>query len=235
MTENFAARRSRALLEFVGFTVFALCLKAALDVFVWRYAGPISLVVVLAAIASYMRTQNQSLADLGLVRLTSRKNYLQLPLQCFAAFFVIIATAVVVTILGVVSGVEALQPNSDGKALRFGDLAGNTPLFLFWLAILWIAGPAEELFFRGFMINKLRDILGETKIAICLSIVLPALIFGMGHMYYQGLLGLFTTGAVGISLGCLFFLFKRNIWPLMIAHACANSLGFTLEYLEISV
>ena len=235
MTNKFAAGRSRALQEFVGFTLFALCLKAALDVFVWRYAGPISLVIVLGLIAPYMRIQNQGFADLGLVRLVSRKSYLQLPLQCLAAFIIIIATGAAVTFLGMASGIEALQPSSDGAESRFGDLGGNTPLFLFWLAILWIAGPAEELFFRGFMINKLRDVLGGNRLATVISVLLPALIFGIGHMYYQGLLGLFTTGSIGIAIGCLFLLFKRNIWPLMIAHACVNSLGFTLEYLEISV
>lgn len=126
-----------------------------------------------------------------------------------------------------------MQPDREGALSRFGDLAGNTSLFVIWLAILWVAGPAEELFFRGFMINALSDVFGKSWVASALAILIPALIFGAGHMYYQGVRGLFTTGLIGVTLGCLFLAYKRNVWPLMIAHAGANTLVFTLQYLDI--
>lgn len=224
---------NRALGEYLGFTVFAIALKAALDPVSWRYAAPISLIIVLISLSLYLKHQNRDLTRLGIVAFVKAKSYWLLPLQTVIAIVVVILTGVAVTLLGELSGLVDMQSHSDGVEARFGNLTGNTSLFLLWLAIIWVAGPAEELFFRGFMINTLGELLGNSRIAIALSVVTPALIFGAVHMYYQGLPGLFTTGFIGISLGCLFLAYKRNIWPLMIAHACVNSLGFTLQYLGI--
>ena len=108
-------------------------------------------------------------------------------------------------------------------------------MVLTWVAILWVAGPAEELNFRGFMIGQLRDILGRSKLATIVSIIVPAIIFGVGHMYYLGLRGFFVTGGIAVSLSILFILYKRNIWPLAIAHAAFNSLTFTAMYLQLDI
>lgn len=224
---------SRVLGEFLGFTVFALALKAALDLVAWRYAGPISLVIILVCLGWYLARRNRDLSEIGLVAFDRAKNYWLLPLQTVLAFVAIIATGALVTVLGDATGLAFMEPDREGALSRFGDLKGNTPLFLFWLAILWVAGPAEELFFRGFMINSLGGVFGKSRVATVLSVLIPALIFGAGHMYYQGVRGLFTTGMIGVTLGCLFILYKRNIWPLMIAHAAVNSLVFTLQYLDI--
>ncbi|MEL6727129.1 MAG: type II CAAX endopeptidase family protein [Pseudomonadota bacterium] len=218
---------------FLGFTVFALALKGLLDLVIWRYAGPISLVIVLICLIAYLKHDGKNLSKIGLVRLESSKNYWLLPLQTVFAFVAIVATGAVVTLVGDASGLAFMQPDREGALSRFGDLAGNTSLFVIWLAILWVAGPAEELFFRGFMINALSDVFGKSWVASALAILIPALIFGAGHMYYQGVRGLFTTGLIGVTLGCLFLAYKRNVWPLMIAHAGANTLVFTLQYLDI--
>lgn len=223
----------RALGEFLGFTIFAIALKAALDLVIWRYAAPTSLIMVLICLYFYLKHQNRDLTRLGIVSFKKAKSYWLLPLQTLIAFVIVIATGVAVTILSEMSGLAIMQSNPEGDLARFGNLTGNTGLFLFWLAIIWVAGPAEELFFRGFMINTLTEALGRSRLAVGLSVFVPALIFGVVHMYYQGVPGLFTTGFIGISLGCLFLVYKRNIWPLMIAHACVNSLGFTLQYLGI--
>ena len=224
---------NRALGEFLGFTVFAIALKAVLDPVTWRYAAPISLIIVLISLSLYLKHQETGLKRLGIVAFERAKSYWLLPVQTVIAIVVIISTGVAVALLGDLSGLIDMQSHADGGEARFGNLTGNTSLFLFWLAIIWIAGPAEELFFRGFMINTLGELLGKSTISIALSVFIPALIFGAVHMYYQGLLGLFTTGFIGVSLGCLFLAYRRNIWPLMIAHACVNSLGFTLQYLGI--
>ncbi|MGV6819170.1 MAG: CPBP family intramembrane glutamic endopeptidase [Parvularcula sp.] len=64
------------------------------------------------------------------------------------------------------------------------------------------------------------------------AIVTAGIIFGYGHFYYQGLGGWITTGMIGIAIGFLFLLYKRNLWPLIIAHAFVDSLGMTSMYLE---
>ncbi|QFT77417.1 CAAX amino terminal protease self- immunity [Erythrobacter sp. THAF29] len=83
------------------------------------------------------------------------------------------------------------------------------------------------------MIGKLREALGNSTWASALSVLISALIFGLGHVYYLGLRGLVTTGGIAVTLGVLYILHMRNIWPLMIAHAAANTLTFTVVYLQL--
>ena len=41
-----------------------------------------------------------------------------------------------------------------------------------------------------------------------------------------------VTGSVAAALGILFILYKRNIWPLALAHAAINSFSFTAMYMQ---
>lgn len=43
-----------SLNAFIGFTAFALALKGLLDLVIWRYAGPVSLVIVLVCVGVYL-------------------------------------------------------------------------------------------------------------------------------------------------------------------------------------
>lgn len=207
-------------------------IKALLDVFIWRYSGPISLAVMLVLVFFYLRMRGHALSWIGLVSLTSIKSRLLLFPQIMLAIILMAATGAGITFAGQALGFEFMTPDIAAAENRFGDLAGNTSQYLMWLGIIWFAGPAEELFFRGFMIAQLRTVFGQSKWATALNIVIPAIIFGVGHMYYQGLRGLFVTGGGALMLGILFVLYKRNIWPLAIAHAALNSLMFTAMYMQ---
>ncbi|WP_152434238.1 CPBP family intramembrane glutamic endopeptidase [Erythrobacter sp. THAF29] len=172
-------------------------------------------------------------AWIGLVKIKSRRGFVLLPFQTLLALFAILATASALSLAGEALGLDFMKPDNSRAQDRFGDVAGNTRLYIFWLAIVWFAGPAEELYFRGFMIGKLREALGNSTWASALSVLISALIFGLGHVYYLGLRGLVTTGGIAVTLGVLYILHMRNIWPLMIAHAAANTLTFTVVYLQL--
>ena len=136
-----------SLIAFIGCTACALALKGLLDLVIWRYAGPVSLVIVLVCVSLYLTRRGIGFDEIGLVRFKAARSYWLLPLQTVFTFIIIVATGALVTFAGDASGLAFMQPDREGALSRFGDLAGNTPLFLFWLAILWVAGPAEELFF----------------------------------------------------------------------------------------
>lgn len=227
--------QSRLLLDFILIFGIGYGLKIGLNQFIWRYSGPVSLVIMLVIVFFYLRRRGQSWSWIGLVPVNSRRQFLFLPFQIILAFIAIALTSLLLGMGGEALGIEFMRPNSSGAESRFGDVAGNTQLYLLWLAIVWIAGPAEELYFRGFMIGQLRDAFGASRTATILSIIIPALIFGIGHIYYQGLRGLVITGGIGITLGILYLLYRRNIWPLMIGHAAFNSLTFTAVYMQWDV
>lgn len=225
--------RFRPLIDFSAIVALGYLLKIVLDQFIWRYSGPVSLGIMLSVIFFYLRSMGESWSWIGLVRIDSRKGWALFPFQLFLAFFAILATASALSLAGEALGLEFMKPDNSGARERFGDVASNTRLYIFWLAIVWFAGPAEELYFRGFMIGKLREFLGTSSWASALSVLIPALIFGAGHVYYAGLRGLVTTGGIAVTLGVLYILYKRNLWPLMIAHAAANTLTFTVVYLQL--
>ncbi|MEO0589641.1 MAG: type II CAAX endopeptidase family protein [Pseudomonadota bacterium] len=232
-TPSNTVSRFRPLIDFCAIVAIGYLLKLALDQVMWRYSGPVSLGVMLAGIFFYLKSMGESWSWIGLVRIDTRKSWALFPLQVVLAFFAIVLTGAGLSVGGEALGLEFMTPDHSGAQERFGDVAGNTQLYVFWLAIVWFAGPAEELYFRGFMIGKLREVLGASGFATALTIVIPALIFGAGHVYYAGLRGLVTTGGIAVTLGVLYILYKRNLWPLMIAHAAANSLTFTAAYLQL--
>ena len=224
--------RLRLLLEFTILVGLWFLLKFALDAYIWRYSGPVSLAIILVLTFFYLRWRGRPLSWIGLVPLKSAGNRLLLLPQFLLAVIVMGAVGAGINFGGAALGLAFMEPDLAAAENRFGDLAGNMSAYLTWLAIIWFAGPAEELFFRGFMIGQLREILGRSRWATVCSILIPAILFGVGHIYYRGLRGLIVTGSVAAALGILFILYKRNIWPLAVAHAAINSFSFTAMYMQ---
>lgn len=88
------------------------------------------------------------------------------------------------------------------------------------------------MFFRGFLITRLQAAFKGLPWSSVLAVLLPALMFGYGHMYYQGLRGLVVTGAIGLAFGTMFLVFKRNLWPIILWHGIVDSAGMTSHFLN---
>lgn len=81
------------------------------------------------------------------------------------------------------------------------------------LVMLAFVGIYEELFARGFLLQRCRVVLGGTWLPVLVS----SLLFGLGHVY-QGWLGVAQTMMIGIVLAVL-TLRWGTLWPAIIAHA----------------
>jgi membrane protease YdiL (CAAX protease family) len=194
----------------------------------WRYAGPVSLILTLVILTIYLRSRGEGLAALGLVALPGRKAKLMLAPQALLAFALFSASVAVTVFGGQAIGLEFMGEESPGVEDRWGDIAGNLPLYLTWLGIAWTAAAfGEEMFFRGFLITRFEALCRGAPFAGVLAVVLSALLFGLGHYYYQGLRGLITTAGIGIAFGTSFLLFKRNLWPLVIVHGIVDTINFS--------
>jgi membrane protease YdiL (CAAX protease family) len=189
-----------------------------------RYAGPITALCTVALMTGLLRRRGMPWSDVGLRR-PSRLPWLfvQVPV-------------VTVTWLAVSAGATFLigqylaRPDTSA---RFGDLAGNLPATLWWIAIAWlIGGFAEEMIFRGFILNRLEALLAGGRRGSVIAVLLQAVIFGAVHAYNRGLFGLLALGAVGAVLGTFYLLLRRNLWPVILAHGLGNTLGFIARYLE---
>ena len=229
--------RPLLLLEVLIAALAAMTIKALISLVLWRYAGPLTLLTVLSGLTVYLRWRGLSWREFGLVRLPKLKSWLLLPAQALLAIVVIFAIGAGASAIGTALGFELMSEQPAGVADRFGAVAdGSLPHYILWIAIsILAAGLGEELFFRGYMVNRMRDALGSGVMMTALTVLLPALYFGYGHFYYQGLGGLIITGLIGLGLGILFLIYKRNLWPLVIAHAAADCLGFTALYFNLDV
>lgn len=112
----------------------------------------------------------------------------------------------------------------------FSHIHGNLAAYLGWLSIAWVAGGfAEEIIFRGYLINKISAIFNDTFLASIIAIVAQATLFGLAH-FYQGWGGMLSIALGAIFSGTFYVLIKRNLWVLIFAHAIWDTLGITLIF-----
>jgi len=148
----------------------------------------------------------------------------------------LVKNAVVFTILivPISCGFAYLIPQFTNVPLDysfFKQLNGNTVAFLLSLPLVWIMGGFfEEVIFRGFLLNQLIRILGNNKLAIVISLLVTAVFFGFMHSY-QGVSGIWLTGTIGLMLGIIFIINKRNLWINIMVHGLIDTVAMTVFYL----
>ncbi|MBX3594189.1 MAG: CPBP family intramembrane metalloprotease [Sphingomonas sp.] len=225
--------RTATVVEVAAFTALALVSRRALDPVSWRFAGPMSLMLTLVVLTLWLRARGSGWRAFGLVALPDwRARLMVLPRAALAlvAFALMVAA---ITIGGPALGLEFLAKVPAGVEDRWGAVAGSLPDYLLWLAIVWTAAAfGEEMFFRGYLVTRLRAILPRTWWGPPLAIALAAAFFGYGHFYYQGWRGAIVTGGIGLAFGAMFLLFRRNLWPLILLHGAIDTLTFTAIYMR---
>lgn len=116
---------------------------------------------------------------------------------------------------------------------QFAALRGSLAALAASLAAAWIIGGlAEELVFRGYLLNRFAELLGPGPATWALSVFAGAVLFGLGHLY-QGLTGVAENCMFALVMGGLYLAAGRNLWPAIIAHGAYDTLGFLLIYLGL--
>jgi membrane protease YdiL (CAAX protease family) len=198
----------------------------------WSYAGPISLLTALGMTRVCLVFNQQKWADIGLKRPDSI-----IKILLWTVLILVLTTLLGALIEGVVASAippvdSAVSTINERYQNRFAAVPGNLPAYLFWLGIAWVIGGfTEEVLFRGMLISRFEKLFSFAPFGIFLAVIMQAIIFGQQHFYYQGLNGALATGAIALVSGLFYLLLKRNLWPLMLSHGLANTLGLTLIYL----
>ncbi|HEY5807760.1 MAG TPA: CPBP family intramembrane glutamic endopeptidase [Povalibacter sp.] len=99
--------------------------------------------------------------------------------------------------------------------LRFGSAPGTVQTRLpLWVQLIVVlrAGIVEELFYRGYAINRLQHVSGSNALAVSVSLLVFA-----GFHYGQGAGGVLIALLMGIALTGV-YLWKRNVVAVMLAH-----------------
>jgi len=120
-----------------------------------------------------------------------------------------------------------------GKQPDFEDfhpLIGNLKLTLISIAFAWsVAAFGEEMVYRGYLMNRVADLLNRTRRAWIISLVVVHIAFGLAHAY-QGWTGIIDEGLSGLLLGVIYLRTGRNLAVPIIAHGVCDSIDFVLMF-----
>ncbi len=96
----------------------------------------------------------------------------------------------------------------------------------FWFRLLMVlrAAVVEEILFRGYMIERVRQLTGNTLLAITVSVAT----FTYAHLSGWGLVQLIPVFGSGVIFALL-YVWKRDRPCNMIAHLITDGLGFLLR------
>ncbi len=114
------------------------------------------------------------------------------------------------------------------------SLQGNWSAFLLLLGLTWpLAAFLEELVFRGYLLNRLEDALGRTRLGTVSSVILTSALFALAHGNYSA--GFLTTSfLMGLIEGLAYLAWRRNLWMPILIHGMANTLSFAAAVLGAS-
>ena len=113
----------------------------------------------------------------------------------------------------------------------FADLRGNITLLLIYLALTWtLAAFGEEMVWRGYLMNRVADLVGGTRNAWIVSLILVHCAFGLAHLY-QGITGIIDEGLAGLLLGVLYLTSRRNLSIPIVAHGVTDTIDMLLIFL----
>ncbi len=221
--------RWHALLDVAALGGFFLCCNVLLSVSGllammmewWSQGGLFGFNILLGlatlgAIAVMLRIRRQSPATIGL-------NRASLGRICLAVLIAVPACHVAGAILNLayiaLSGFDVA--GFVEERVEFFEVVPEIP-WGWMLALAIFVGIHEEIFFRGFLLSRLRTGLRSRAAAI----ILTSVIFGSLHVY-QGYAAVFQTAAVGAVLAVI-TTYTRTLWPAIIAHALIDAIGLLL-------
>lgn len=149
---------------------------------------------------------------------------------------IVMALGALLALAAVFIGLQLIWMNIPGLAMQpsnqsdYNPMTGNLPMFLVMIVAAWTTVAfGEEMLFRAFLIEGLAGALGNVKARWALALVGSSLSFGLAH-YDWGLAGMIETAIMGLIFGFIYLRSDRNIWIVIIAHALANTIKFSLIY-----
>jgi membrane protease YdiL (CAAX protease family) len=124
--------------------------------------------------------------------------------------------------------VRVLKKQPDLELFR--ALNGNIKWTLIAMAGAWtLAAFGEEMVYRGYLMNRVADLMNRTRWAWIVSLIVVHVGFGMAHAY-QGVTGVIDEGLAGLLFGVIYLRTGRNLALPIIAHGITDSIDFLLVF-----
>ena len=111
---------------------------------------------------------------------------------------------------------------------------GNIPNAVAYIIIGWTLGAfLEEMVFRGYLISRFDDLIGNKRIALITAISIGSILFAIGHLNL-GIASVVETLFFSLAYYALFLAADRNLWLPIISHGIYNTTFFILLYFGYS-
>lgn len=146
-----------------------------------------------------------------------------------AAFLwgILAAIAMMVIILGFSSIIYAIGIDQTDMSNLPDLLRYLSPISMCFIIVVQSTG--EEIFFRGFLFEKINIFAGET-----IAIVSTAILFGMAHMAYGKIYPVLMPMLMGLVLGYI-VVKTKNLYSAITAHIAFNLISFIMYLLANSL
>jgi membrane protease YdiL (CAAX protease family) len=110
------------------------------------------------------------------------------------------------------------------------EMVGNIRLLLLAVAASWVlAAVGEELVWRGYILNRVLDALGRTRIGWSMAVAIASLAFGLAHAP-QGATGVAENTIDGALLAVVYVACGRNLFAPIIAHGVTDTLDVLIIF-----
>lgn len=125
--------------------------------------------------------------------------------------------------------VHVLRKQPDLELFR--ALSGDVKWTLLAIAGAWtLAAFGEEMVYRGYLMNRVAELMNRTRWAWIVSLIVVHVGFGLAHAY-QGITGVVDEGLAGLLFGVVYLRNGRNLAVPIIAHGLGDTIDFLLIFL----
>lgn len=114
-------------------------------------------------------------------------------------------------------------PFADGEIGSIYAMRDGTSPLLIGALLLLVVGPAEEIFWRGFVQRNLSQRWTPT-----LGFILTTAIYTLAHIWSLNFMLLVAAAVAGGIWGVLYRLFPKRLWMLVISHAVWDAAVFII-------
>jgi uncharacterized protein len=111
------------------------------------------------------------------------------------------------------------------SGLRGSAISLAVAVLLTWT----LAAFGEELVWRGYILNRIADVISLPRLRWPIAVAVSSAVFGLAH-FDQGWTGILENAIDGALLAGLYFAGGRNLWLPIIAHGVTDSIDSLLIF-----
>lgn len=133
----------------------------------------------------------------------------------------------------VISPLFARLTGGEPGTAAYQFLRNNWLAWLGLIVLIWpLAAVMEEMVYRGYFLNRVADMLGQTRVGRIGGLLTSSLVFTLSHGQYT-VRFLVTSLITGVLEGSMYLVWKRNLWMPIILHGMADTITLTPVFLGV--